>query len=286
MKRFLIIIAAVALGVFALSACGNKDNPQQEEEQQDMWDRMYPNGKEIKDLEIKSTAMKQTMRYSVWLPPKFKAENSYPILYLLHGAGDTNNSWLENTTDMFGVHGGNAAAIAAKYVKANGVPMIIVMPDAQLTFYIGESGSYETFMFQELMPKVESEYKFSGKRAVAGLSMGGFGTLYYALTYPQKFTYAYAMSPATSINWLGINVTMDQMKEKAAALANVNPHAGFTIEVGNQDTTVSNADALVLSNAINQVTPCEWIARDGGHTWDFWRACLPKALQKAGESFK
>lgn len=64
MKRYLIILAAVALGALALSACGNKDNPQQEEEQQDMWDRMYPNGKEIKDLEIKSTAMKQTMRYT------------------------------------------------------------------------------------------------------------------------------------------------------------------------------------------------------------------------------
>ena len=280
MKRYLIIIAAVALGALTLSACGNKDNPQQEEEQQDMWDRMYPNGKEIKDLEIKSTAMKQTMKYSVWLPPKFKAENSYPILYLLHGYGDDNNSWLANTTQYGMTHGGNAAAIAAKYVKANGVPMIIVMPDALTTFYIGD---FETYMFQELMPKVESEYKFSGKRAVAGLSMGGFGTLYYALTYPQKFTYAYAMSPASSISWY---VTLDQMKEKAAALANVNPHAGFTIEVGNQDTTVSNADALVLSNAINQVTPCEWIARDGGHTWDFWRACLPKALQKAGESFK
>ena len=274
MKRYLIILAAVALGALALSACGNKDNPQ-EEEQQDMWDRMYPNGKEIKDLEIKSAAMKQTMKYSVWLPPKFKDENSYPILYLLHGAGDDNNSWLSNTTQYGMTHGGNAAAIAAKYVKANGVPMIIVMPDAQMTFYMNE---FETYLHNELMPKVESEYKFSGKRAVAGLSMGGFGTLYHALKYPAKFTYAYAMSPASSYDmfkWL-----VDEQAQKSV-------FPPFSIEVGNQDTTVGNDETKRCADYMaSQGISVEYIARDGGHTWDFWRACLPKALQKAGESFK
>lgn len=274
MKKHLILIAALALGVLTLSACGNKDNPQ-EEEPQDMWDWMYPNGKEIKDLEIKSTAMKQTMKYSVWLPPKFKAENSYPILYLLHGAGDTNNSWLENTTDMFGVHGGNAAAIAAKYVKANGVPMIIVMPDAQLTFYIGESGSYETFMFQELMPKVESEYKFNGKRAVAGLSMGGFGTLYHALKYPSKFTYAYAMSPAC-------DASMAEMVTDPKILP------GITVETGEADTTTPMSGITPFVEAMRaKGVNMEYITVPKyGHEWTFWRACLPHALQKAGESFK
>lgn len=274
MKRFLIIIAAVALGALALSACGNKDNPQ-EEDPQDLWDLMYPNGQEIKDVEIKSTAMKQTMRYSVWLPPKFKAENSYPILYLLHGAGDDNNSWLSNTTQYGMTHGGNAAAIAAKYVKANGVPMIIVMPDAQMTFYMNE---FETYLHNELMPKVESEYKFNGKRAVAGLSMGGFGTLYHALKYPSKFTYAYAMSPASSYDmfkWL-----VDEQSNKSV-------FPSFSIEVGNQDTTVGNDETKRCADYMaSQGISVEYIARDGGHTWDFWRVCLPKALEKAGASFK
>ena len=272
MKRFLIIIAAVALGVFALSACGNKDNPQQEEEQQDMWDRMYPNGKEIKDLEIKSTAMKQTMRYSVWLPPKFKAENSYPILYLLHGAGDDNNSWLSNTTQYGMTHGGNAAAIAAKYVKANGVPMIIVMPDAQMTFYMNE---FETYLHNELMPKVESEYKFSGKRAVAGLSMGGFGTLYHALKYPEKFTYAYAMSPAC-------DASMAEMVTDPKILP------GITVETGEADTTTPMSGITPFVEAMRaKGVNMEYITVPKyGHEWTFWRACLPHALQKAGESFK
>ena len=158
-------------------ACGKTD-PEQEAEQVDLLDLLYPNGQAVRALEIKSAAMKQTMRYNVWLPPKFDENTAYPILYLLHGAGDDQNAWLDQ---------GDAMNIAAKYVKANGVPMIIVMPDAQMSFYMGD---FEAYMHGELMPAVETKYKFNGKRAVAGLSMGGFGTLYYGLKYPEKFTYA------------------------------------------------------------------------------------------------
>ena len=48
------------------------------------------------------------------------------------------------------------------------------------------------------MPKVETAFGCNGKRAIAGLSMGGFGTVYHALKYPGKYTCAYAMSPAVS----------------------------------------------------------------------------------------
>ena len=61
----------------------------------------------------------------------------------------------------------------------------------------------------------------------------------------------------------------------------------LTIEVGNQDTTVDNAAAKTLANdLISKGLTVEWIARDGIHYWNFWQECLPKALQKAGDSFK
>lgn len=272
MKKYLIIFAALALGVLTLSACGNKDNPQ-EEEPQDLIDLLYPNGRELKDLELTSKYMKQTMKYNIWLPPKFDANKEYPILYLLHGAGDDNNAWLADGKNAFGgVQGGSAAQIAAKYVKANGVPMIIVMPDAQMTFYMGD---FENYMHEELMPKVESEYKFSGKRAVAGLSMGGYGTLYYALKYPQKFSYAYAMSPAADAN-------MAYMVSDPGILP------GITVETGEADTTTPMANITPFVDAMKEKgVNIEYITVPGyGHQWEFWRACLPHALQKAGESFK
>lgn len=271
MKRYLIIFAAVALGALALSACGNKDNPP-EEEPQDLWDLMYPNGRELKDLEIASTHMKQTMKYNIWLPPKFDQNKQYPILYLLHGAGDDNNAWLSNTTQYGMAHGGDAAAIAARYVKTGGTPMIIVMPDAQMSFYMGD---FEAYMHLELMPKVESEYKFTGKRAVAGLSMGGYGTLYYALKYPSKFTYAYAMSPAADASMA--NMVTDP---------NILP--GITVETGEADTTTPMSGITPFVEAMRaKGVEMEYITVPGyGHQWEFWRACLPHALQKAGESFK
>ena len=262
-KRYLLILAA-ALGMLVPGACG-KDDPTPEEDPVNILDLLYPNGQDIRGLEIASTAMKQTMKYNVWLPPKFDENKAYPILYLLHGAGDDQNAWLDK---------GNAMQIAAKYVKANGVPMIIVMPDAQMTFYMGE---YETYFHDELMPAVESKYKFSGKRAVAGLSMGGYGTIYYGLKYPGKFTYAYAMSPAVA----------DWFKSFIDAQADKKVFPPFTIEVGTEDTTVNNADTQSLADYMKQKgLSCEWIARSGIHYWNFWQECLPKALAKAGESFK
>lgn len=274
MKRFFLILS-VALGAFALSACSKSEQRQEEKSIREI---LYPNGEELRDRSISSVYMKKDIRYNIWLPTSYNHETAYPILYLLHGAGDNQDAWLDPNS-------GNAAVIASKYMREGGTPMIIVMPDAQLTFYLGD---YEKFLHQELMPKVETDFKFSGKRAIAGLSMGGFGTLYHALTYPDKFTYAYAMSPAACVDWPGFGtiVTLDDMKAKAASLEGLSVRPDFTIEVGNQDTTVDNAKSKELSDAINEAAHCEWIARDGIHYWTFWPDCLAKALVKIGNTFK
>ena len=266
MKRLLTFLTALALGAFALGACGTAD-PDDNTDPLNLLDLINPDGQAVRNLTIESKAMNQTMKYNVWLPPKYDETKAYPILYLLHGAGDDQGAWLDK---------GNAMPIAAKYVKGGGTPMIIVMPDAQMTFYVWNG--FETYFHDELMPAVEKKYKFSGKRAVAGLSMGGYGTLYHALKYPGKFTYAYAMSPATDIG--SFSAMIDAQSDKKA-------FPPFTIEVGTEDTTVNNADAQKLSEYMKEKgLTVEWIARPGIHYWNFWQECLPKALKKAGESFK
>lgn len=141
--------------------------------------------------------------------------------------------------DRCWVEKGNARNIAKEYVKGGGVPMVIIMPN--------------------------------------GLSMGGYGTTLHALKYPEKFTYAYAMSPAVSGDMSGY---VDAKADKSV-------FPGFTFEVGNQDTTVDNASTKKLADYMaGQGIKVEYIARDGYHYWNFWQECLPKALKKAGESFK
>ena len=227
----------------------------------------------------------RTMKYTVWLPAGYDEKKTYPFLYLLHGAGDDNNSWIEK---------GGADKIANQYLADDGVPMVIIMPDALMTFYVNmeevtnpmlqsldQIGHYEEYFFEELMPKVEEQYHCNGKRALAGLSMGGWGTLYYGLKYPKMFKYGYAMSPATGID--GLPVSLRDLISKQSSTS-VFPF--ITLESGTQDYTVGiqsvrDCDELLTSYDVKH----HFIERNGGHDWKFWPVCLEKALVEIGKSF-
>ncbi len=217
-----------------------------------------------------STYKKKQMKYTIWLPGGYDSKKTYPFLYLLHGYGDDNNSWIQK---------GGADIIANKYLKEDGVPMVIVMPDGLQDFYVGD---FEDYMFKELMPFLEETYHCNGKRALAGLSMGGWGTLYYGLKYPTMFTYGYAMSPATSLSWYPVS-----LGNLISAQPDKSVFPFITLESGTQDYTVSiesvrNCDQLLMSYDI----PHQFIERAGGHDWNFWPECLKKALVAIGNSFK
>ena len=234
---------------------------------------------------VLSVKRARTMKYTVWLPAGYDEKKTYPFLYLLHGAGDDNNSWIEK---------GGADKIANQYLADDGVPMVIIMPDALLTFYVNmeevtnpmlqgldQIGHYEEYFFEELMPKVEEQYHCNGKRALAGLSMGGWGTLYYGLKYPKMFKYGYAMSPATGID--GLPVSLRDLISKQSSTS-VFPF--ITLESGIQDYTVGiqsvrDCDELLTSYDVKH----HFIERSGGHDWKFWPVCLEKALVEIGKSF-
>lgn len=261
-NRILLTVFAALL----LVSCGEKPAlDSQEDARQNLLDILNAEDRLYRDQSLTSTWMKRKMAYSVWLPNGYDSSKEYPFLYLLHGYGDDSNSWLDK---------GKARSIAKEYVTKGGTPMVIVMPDGLTSFY---SGNWESYFHQELIPAVEKAFRCSGKRAIAGLSMGGYGTLYHALNHPGLFLYAYAMSPAV----------MGDMKSLVDAQADKRIFPGFTVEVGNQDMVVDNAGAKDLADYMEgQGLHVEYIARDGTHDWNFWQECLPKALQKAGESFK
>jgi diacylglycerol O-acyltransferase / trehalose O-mycolyltransferase / mycolyltransferase Ag85 len=115
----------------------------------------------------------------------------YPVLYLLHGAGDTYATWTELT---------DVAAYSAQF------PIIIVMPDgghdANAGFYsdwVDGSRQWETFHTRVLRSFVDRNFRtLPGRRhrAVAGLSMGGFGAISYAARHPSLFRVAASFSGA------------------------------------------------------------------------------------------
>ena len=257
-----------SLAILAWTACGTsttKDN--------DPWGQIDPGEAAKQSAVIESSMssgiMKRTMTYSVWIPANYDKSETYPFLYLLHGYEYGDQSRL----DRCWLDKGNAAKIADDYQKGGGVPMVIVMPNGLSSFY---QGDYEEYFHNELMPKVENDFKCNGKRAIAGLSMGGYGTLYHALKYPAKFKYAYAMSPAAD-TWM--SSLIDAQDDKSVFPA-------FTIEVGLQDMTVDNNKAKSLYNTMTKKgLTCDYIEREGTHDWPFWQACLPKTLIKVGKSF-
>ena len=258
----------ISLALLAWTACGTsntKDN--------DPWGQVDPGEhtqSTVVESSVSSSVLKQSMSYSVWLPADYDKSKRYPFLYLLHGYEYGDQSRL----DRCWLDKGNAAKIADDYQKAGGVPMVIVMPNGMSYFY---QGDYETYMHEELMPRVEEDFHCNGKRAIAGLSMGGYGTLYHALKYPEKFLYAYAMSPAADVSMANF---LNGHDDKSVFPV-------FTIEVGTEDMTVDNSKAKSLYNKlVKGGLTCEWVERGGTHDWAFWQGCLPKALIKVGNSFK
>src|SRR5262245_51144740 len=115
----------------------------------------------------------------------------YPVLYLLHGAGDTYATWTERT---------DVQELTA------GLPLIVVMPDggrdANAGFYsdwVDGSRQWETFHTRVLPRWVDRHFRTLPQRrhrAVAGLSMGGFGAMSYAARHRALFRAAASFSGA------------------------------------------------------------------------------------------
>ncbi|MGI8493265.1 MAG: alpha/beta hydrolase [Acidimicrobiales bacterium] len=129
-------------------------------------------------------------RVDVLLPSGYcSSAQRYPVLYLLHGAGDTYQSWSANT---------DLVAFARSY------RMVIVMPDgghnSQTGWYsnwLDGEYQWETYHTQVLPRYIDSHYRVLGRDiAIAGLSMGGFGALSYAARHPGTYRVAASFSGA------------------------------------------------------------------------------------------
>ena len=112
-------------------------------------------GKVYDNLSMHSEILNMDRKYAVYLPPDYESsERSYPVLYLLHGAGDDQTGWVQF---------GEILRIADQSIKeGSATPMIVVMPDAntkQRGYFNSLDGSfrYEDFFFEELIPHVEKK---------------------------------------------------------------------------------------------------------------------------------
>ncbi len=133
-----------------------------------------------------SPSLGSIRRYGVLLPSPYTPDKRYPVLYLLHGHDGSYRDWYDRTD-------------VERYVEDT--PLIVVFPDADNSWYVDSDADgdmkYERYMMQDLFGEIERRYAVDPKkRAIAGLSMGGYGSLLYALKYPGRFAFAGSFSGA------------------------------------------------------------------------------------------
>ena len=269
-------------------------------------------GKVIEERTIKSAILNRPVSYTIYLPADYeKSERTYPVVYLLHGYTDDNTGWLQF---------GEVNRYADKAIHEGTIPpMIIVMPDADSSWYINAydgKEKYEDFFIKEFMPSIEKTYRIKGQkryRGIAGLSMGGYGTLIYALKYPQLFAAAAPLSAAvidddgfqkmpegnyeSTFGQLfgrglkGVDRNNQAWKDNSIInLVNTkSPNdirkVKFWIDCGDDDFLTKGNCLLHIAMMEKQI-PHEFRVRDGAHTWTYWRTGITDALQFMGDSFR
>jgi len=262
-------------------------------------------GKVLDSESLPSKILGGNRKYAVYLPPDYEtSKRSYPVLYLLHGAGDDQTGWVQfgevlNITDK---------AIA----DGTATPMIIVMPDAktgQMGYFnsIKNDWRYEDFFFDEFIPYIEKTYRIKSEkrfRAVAGLSMGGGGSFMYALHRPDMFSSACPLSayvgPLTiddlknflnRTNTKATDAELETYFKKHNAINLVNDikddqkkAVRWYIDCGDDDFLYEGNSLIHIAMKKKEI-PHEFRIREGAHTWTYWRTALPDVLHFVSQAF-
>jgi enterochelin esterase-like enzyme len=263
-------------------------------------------GKVFDNLSMESEILNMERKYAIYLPPDYEtSERSYPVLYLLHGAGDDQTGWVQF---------GEVLHITDKALKnGTSTAMIIVMPDANTgqrgyTNDVSGNWRFEDFFFEEFIPFIEGKYRIRAEkryRAVAGLSMGGGGTFYFALHRPDLFSAACPLSASTGpLNRDEVNnymqrrgmqdaseAKMNEWYEKYSVTEMVNNLPEEDLKAVRWYIDCGDDDFLFEGNALVHIAlkkrniPHEYRVRDGAHNWTYWRESLPEVLRFVSDGF-
>jgi diacylglycerol O-acyltransferase/trehalose O-mycolyltransferase len=251
------------------------------------------------------------LKVNVLLPDGYDAARCRPVLYLLHGHGDAYDSWAKPDK-------GDVQDIA------KGFPGIVVMPEADRGWYTNwwnggaRSPAWESYHLDELIPLVEHRLKICpgrSNRAIAGLSMGGEGAIYYAEERPGYFGAAASFSGVLSIQRFEWPTGFDTQGERATDVYG-DPQAQEFYWAGHNPTalvknlrytrvfvTVGDGTPATPSDATNvfgqvaerdlRMHADDFVAaahrlgdidityhpRQGIHDWPYWRQHLADALK-------
>ncbi len=227
-------------------------------------------------------------RMTVYTPAGYETSKAkYPVLYVLHGIGGDEDAWVTQ---------GRATQILDNLIaRGEAKPMIVVFTNGNIsqeaaplensTGYTRPTmdlpqtmeGTFET-AFPEVVKFIDSHYRTIAKkqsRAICGLSMGGFHTLYITLNNPDMFAYSGMFSAAIgtgSEQTAAHKEIYENVDGKLATYFSKKP-AMLWIGIGRTDFLIqSNNEFRAKLDAAGY--PYQYMETDGGHIWKNWRIYL------------
>src|ERR1700761_5931211 len=269
---------AVALAAVASSACS-----------QQIATAPSPSTNTVERRVLYSNSLQREMPYQVVLPIAYATgQQRYPVLYLLHGWQGSETDWIKRT---------HLTELAAMY------QLIIVTPRADNSWYVNSATKpadhYADYLLDDVIHEVDSHYRTTADaqhRAIAGLSMGGYGALLFALKRPALFSFAASISGAFS-GPSGIEAVMPQLKPSidqaygasGSATRKLNDLDSFIaaadpttlpylfLECGSSDPLLPS-NRRVVSELSTYKVRYEYRELPGAHTWSFWDNSLSPML--------
>lgn len=270
LKKLLILLAMLVLPVAALAeSLPYEPTPGFDTRQADA-----EYGK-LTLVNYKSTTTGGIRKCYVLLPIGYNAEETYPVLYLLHGIGGDHNEWMGGKPDVV------IGNLVREGLAAN---MIVVIPNvrARLHDSVNPSDIYTPAHFaafdnfindlrDDLMPYIAANYSIATGRentAIAGLSMGGREALYIGLTMSDTFGYVGAFCPAPGV--LPYNV-----EKGLFATADFKPANGLDtvilINAGQTDGVVGQWPSTYSAALTDNGVAHTYYVTKGGHDFTVWK---------------
>jgi putative tributyrin esterase len=244
----------------------------------------------MRDVIFRSPALGREMRYRVLLPASVAAGENLPVTYLLHGGGGDFRDW-SNYSDV------------ARFAENK---LVLVMPEGDYSYYVNAverpADHYEDYIVRDLLADVEARFpiaKGRANRAIVGVSMGGFGAIKIALSHPDLFVFAGALSPAIDVPRRKFSLRRVQ---QSMALRSIFGPSGSTARRSNDPFLLAlavlptNAPYLFLTcgedesllapnrefaaELARQRLPYEFHVVPGGHEWTQWNKEVPMLFER------
>jgi len=215
----------------------------------------------------------------IYTPPGYEKNRSekYPVLYLIHGMTDTEETWFKV---------GHANLILDNLIaQGKAEPMIIVMPYANTYSYGGrvvdreeilQTDLFNQDMLLDIIPFVERNYRTltdKAHRAIAGFSLGGRQTLAVGLGNPELFDWVCAYSPA-----IWPNEFENDFENVYASPEKINQLKLFSLSCGTEDGLYKSSQAFDAALKEKNIEPQTFFP-PGGHSWMNCKLYLTKSAQ-------